>query len=338
EFDADEKFATPFVHADGATAHVFSSLNPKTVNRHFQWMADYQIDGAFIQRFGVLAARSTNNFRKAKADNQKLMLCRDAANKAQRNYALMYDLSGLHTEDFPRLIEDWKQLRRKMQLGTDPNDSSYLKVNGKPLVSIWGVGFSDDRKYGLQETEKFIRLLKHNPEWGGFSIMLGVPYNWRSLKGDAVDDEHLHKILALADVISPWAVGRYRSPEDVRRRVTQQLIDDRVWCQKKNIDYFPVVFPGFSWGNLYGEEESGIPRLGGRFFHEQFLAVRAAGIDTAYVAMFDEIDEATAVFKCTNDPPVGESKFGTYEGLPSDHYLWLCQEGRRVLRGELPAR
>jgi hypothetical protein len=36
--------------------------------------------------------------------------------------------------------------------------------------------------------------------------------------------------------------------------------------------------------------------------------------------MFDKVDEGTAIYKCTNDPPLGESKFVTYEGLPSDHY------------------
>ena len=63
-----------------------------------------------------------------------------------------------------------------------------------------------------------------------------------------------------------------------------------------------------------------------------------AGNDSAYIAMFDEIDEGTAIFKCTNDPPVGASAFGTYEGKPSDHYLWLCSEERRLLRGEIPNR
>ena len=39
--------------------------------------------------------------------------------------------------------------------------------------------------------------------------------------------------------------------------------------------------------------------------------------------------------KCTNDPPVGDSKFLTLEGLPSDHYLWLAGTGARLLRGEI---
>ena len=51
--------------------------------------------------------------------------------------------------------------------------------------------------------------------------------------------------------------------------------------------------------------------------------------------MFDEMDEGTAIFKCTNDPPVGESPFATFEGLPTDHYLWLTGMGGKLLRGEI---
>ena len=56
-----------------------------------------------------------------------------------------------------------------------------------------------------------------------------------------------------------------------------------------------------------------------------------------YVAMFDEVDEATAIFKCTNDvPSAGETQFVTYEGLPADFYLRLTGAGGKLLRGEIP--
>jgi len=340
DFDENEKFPTPFRHADGRVAHVFSSIHPKTVERHFQWMADYGIDGAFVQRFAVHGARQRRNYRSLKYENEKLKLCRDAAMRNGRSWVLMYDLSGIGDSDFDRLAEDWKQLRRRMQVGTDPNDSAYMHLEGKPLVAIWGVGFHDDRDYGLERTEWFLRLLKHNPEWGGMSLMVGVPYYWREQIRDATDDPRLHDVLRLADVISPWSVGRYRDTETESARIVEHQAKDLAWCRKHTIDYLPVLFPGFSWENLKGSESGGdgISRRGGRFFWDQFLATAAAGNRSAYLAMFDEIDEGTALFKCTNDPPVGESKFGTYGGLPSDHYLWLSGEGGRLLRGELPRR
>ena len=69
----------------------------------------------------------------------------------------------------------------------------------------------------------------------------------------------------------------------------------------------------------------------------KLAAAKSAGAEMIYVAMFDEVDEGTAIFKCTNDvPPDGESKFITYEGLPPDFYLKLTGAGAKMLRGELP--
>ena len=54
EYEDDEKYPAPgFAYPDGKPAHLFSSANPKTVDRHFQWMRQYGIDGVFLQRFVV---------------------------------------------------------------------------------------------------------------------------------------------------------------------------------------------------------------------------------------------------------------------------------------------
>lgn len=40
-----------------------------------------------------------------------------------------------------------------------------------------------------------------------------------------------------------------------------------------------------------------------------------------FIATFDEVNEATTIFKSTNEPlPSGGKRFLTYEGLLSDHY------------------
>lgn len=338
ELGQGERFATPFRHRDGRVAEVFSSVHPATVDRHFQWMDEYGIDGAFVQRFGTVVQGGLSSHELLRADNQKLLNCRDAANANGRAYALMYDLSGMKPGQFEELARDWKMLRTRMKLGQDENDRAYLYYHGKPLVAIWGVGFGDDREYSLKEVEWFIRLLKENPEWGGMSVMLGVPYYWREQESDATRDADLHRVLRLADVLSPWAVGRYDRVDFQSGRHVMHLLEDRKWCESAGVGYHPVVFPGFSWHNMTGEPLGKIPRRGGRFFWDQFVAVRAAGIESAYVAMFDEVDEGTAIFKVSHDPPVGEGfEFLTNDGLPPDHFLKLTGRGGQLLRGEIPA-
>jgi hypothetical protein len=54
--------------------------------------------------------------------------------------------------------------------------------------------------------------------------------------------------------------------------------------------------------------------------------------------MFDEIDEGTAIFKCTNELPVVDppGKLLGYESVPEDHYLWLTGKTGLLLRGKIP--
>ena len=80
-----------------------------------------------------------------------------------------------------------------------------------------------------------------------------------------------------------------------------------------------------------------IPRLKGQFLWTQLVQAKKAGATMVYQAMFDEVNEGTAIFKCSNNPPVGESEFVTYEGLPSDFYMKLAGHGARMLRGQVPA-
>lgn len=328
DLGAEERFPTGFNHADGRTAEVFSSFRQPTVLRHFQWMRDYGIDGAFVQRF----ITDLRDPRALRHNNVMLTHCREGANRFGRAYAVMYDLSGLGTDRIQEVKDDWRALRTRMRVTDDP---AYLRHRGRPLVAVWGVGFNDGRRYTVAECRSLVEFLRDD----GCAVMLGVPTGFRELNRDSVTDPALHDVLQQADVISPWTVGRYRNPEEAGNHGEKVWGPDLAWCAERKVDFLPVVFPGFSWFNMYGRQFDSIPRLKGRFLWSQFVAAKRAGTTMIYVAMFDEVDEGTAIFKCENDPPVSEgTKFLTFEGLPSDFYLRLTDAGARLLRGELPVQ
>ncbi|HUR45050.1 MAG TPA: glycoside hydrolase family 71/99-like protein, partial [Candidatus Saccharimonadales bacterium] len=334
ELPKSNRVATAFRHADGSVAEVFSSVQPSTVELHFQWMRDYGIDGVFLQRF----ATTTRDPRFRAGMDTVLQACRAAARDTKREWVLMYDLSGLQPGQTDSLMADWKYLQGKFQLTDATVNPAYMRHKGKPLVALWGLGFSD-RPPMLDEWEKLLRFFKEEASPGGCSVMVGVPTFWRTLKRDAISDPQLHKLIALADVVSPWTVGRFDSPKKVQEYADKTMSDDVAWCREHKLDFLPVAFPGFSWHNLMASRGqtaklNAIPRLGGRFLWSQFATYHKAGAQAFYIAMFDEMDEGTAIFKVRNDPPVGNSPFLAEPEVPGDHYLWLTGQAGRMLRSE----
>ena len=329
EYPEASRHQTEFKLADGSPATVFSSVEKTVVMKHFQWMREYGVDGAFIQRFANGLNRPDSKLHK----DIVLSHAREAANRNGRAYVVMYDLSGIAAGGTELIWEDWCELCEKMDI---TGDAAYLHHNGKPLVSIWGVGFEDykPRDYTVKECRQLVEKLKAD----GCSVMLGVPTGWRSLDRDSVDDPALHEVIKLADVVSPWTIGRYRDEKSLANHAENCLVPDVKWCRQHDLDYLPVVFPGFSWFNLRGDELNAIPREGGQFLWSQVVAAKESGARMIYVAMFDEVDEGTAIFKCTNDVPVGDGvTFLTYEGKEPDHYLRVTGTGRLMLRGKVAA-
>ena len=328
--------------ADGSTARFFSSTDESTVDLHFKWMQEYGLDGVFMQRF-FGAARP-----EARKRSFVLQHAMKAASKYRRAIGVMYDLSGLGAkgEDCSMLIDDWKYLVDSLRVTNQEGEQTYVFYNGKPLVTIWGVGFPD-RPYDIRNIrlERFMDFLKNDPEYGGCSVMLGVPTFWRDLNADCVHDPYLHELIKQADIILPWMVQRFTPLlHNDMDRYRDVILDDIAWCKENNIGYVPCVTPGFSWYNLSRhafkddvKPSGSIPRQGGRFYWQQISTAINAGATMLYVAMFDEVNEGTAIFKCTDNPPVGkEVKFVGMDGMPSDHYLWLTGEAAKMLRHEKP--
>mgnify|MGYP006886770666 CR=1 FL=1 len=321
----EKTYVSPFCFSDGNDARLFSSHDRSTVMLHFQWMKDYGIDGAFMQRF----VQTVKNPKGLRNYNDILMNARDAAERYERAFCVMYDLSGMNAEDTKVVMKDWDFLTT---IGEITSSCNYLHHNGKPLVAIWGIGFNDNRKYGFAEAEELVNFFHRK----GCSILLGVPTHWRALTMDTIHSDKLHKIIKETDIVHPWFVGRFNNETTGLQR--DIIHNDLEWCKAEGLDYMPVLYPGFSWYNLkdgVAAPLNQIPRHGGRFFWKQVVNALSEGAEMIYLAMFDEIDEGTAFFKCANIVPVGDSPFVTYEGLPSDHYLWLAGMAGKCLRKEV---
>lgn len=340
----EKTYPTGLKLADGSTARFFSSNDKSTVDLHFKWMQQYGLDGVFMQRF-FNAARPESRHR---GTTNVLRNALEAASKYKRAIGVMYDLSGLRAsgQDCSMLIDDWKYLVDSLQVTNQPGTKTYIHFNGKPLVTIWGVGFPD-RPYNIRNIglARFIDFLKNDPVYGGCSVMLGVPTFWRDLNSDCNPDPYLHELIQQADIVLPWMVQRF-SPllHNDQDRYRDVILDDIKWCKEHGVAYVPCVYPGFSWHNLSVHEfpddvkpSGSIPRQGGRFYWQLLSTAINAGAGMLYVAMFDEVNEGTAIFKVTDNPPVSNyAQFVNMDGKPSDQYLWLTGEAAKMLRGEKP--
>ena len=332
----EKTYITPFKHADGTPAYVFSSWDYSSVDLHFKWMQQYGIDGVFVQRFIAGLYRDKN---KLAGTDKVLNNALTASAKYNRAIAVMYDFSGMENSDYKTVIEDWKHLVDDLHVTNQGNKQTYLYHNGKPLVVLWGVGFGDGRAYTTKSVEKIMDFLQNDPVYGGCAIMLGIPTYWRDLSKDTDNDPHLHDVFKKADILNPWFVGRihYENYGEFYRRIQ----DDMAWCKQNNIDYAPVIYPGMSMHNMTIISRQapfeGRPRYKGNFFWKQIEGAITAGAQMLYVAMFDEVDEGTAITKVDKNPPVGASNFVKFEDdIPNDYYLYLTGFASKLLKKQVP--
>lgn len=339
-----QTYPTGLKLADGSTARFFNSSDESTVDLHFKWMNEYGLDGVFMQRF----FGNTKQLSQRSRTTVVLKHALKAASKYERAIAVMYDLSGLgaKAEDCSSIIEDWKYLVDSLRVTNQEGAQTYLFHHGKPLVTIWGVGFPD-RPYNIRNIglQRVIDFLKNDPVYGGCAVMLGVPTFWRELNSDCINDPYLHELIKQCDIVLPWMVQRFTPLlHNDMDRYRDVILNDIKWCKANNISYAPCVCPGFSWHNLSRFEfpddikpVGSIPRQGGRFYWHQMYTAMISGAEMIYVAMFDEVNEGTAIFKVTDNPPVSKvARFADMDGKPSDHYLWLTGEAARMLRREIP--
>lgn len=212
------------------------------------------------------------------------------------------------------------------------------------MLAIWGLGFTHTNATAAQAKQlmDYFRFLAPPKERVVF--MGGVPTHWRTRKGDARADPAWDKIYKTMDVVSPWTVGRYGSLAGADDHRAKNFAADKAALYPYSFSkYMPVIWPGFSWGNLKpGAKSNQIPRLGGAFFRRQAYNAMAAGANMLYIAMYDEVDEGTAMFKMaptkTQLPAQGTFVSLDADGcqLPADWYLKLAGAATRSMEKKSP--
>jgi hypothetical protein len=339
EYGPDELYRSDLKLPNGKWANVFSSYNRKTVARHVRWAAQYGIDGFFVHRFanelkwpGILGHR-----------NQVIRHIKEGSEAYGRTFAVMYDLSGSNPDLVVRdIVRDWNSLVDEVGI---LNGDRYLRHKGKPVLGIWGIGFNQVNVEVPQIRELIQWLTKDAPEAYRVTLMGGVPEQWRTLDGNSKKDRGWEKIYRSLDIISPWTVGRYSNSSKARDFMEFVAEEDFAETRRLGIDYLPVVFPGFSRTNLAGKVYplNQIRRNGGEFWWTQAIEFKRAGAKMLYGAMFDELDNGTAMFKlapsAAHVPTEGPLLTLDADGkkLPSDWYLRVARETGRMLRGEIKA-
>ena len=317
EYTVDEKYAVPgWTHTDGKQAFLFSSANKKTVLRHFQWMESYGIDGVAVQRFvvGLKKNHPVESFRIPG-------YAREAANRTGRTYFIMYDMSSYTPNQLADFIsDDWRYLVDVMNI---TSDDRYLHHEGKPIVGIFGF-FSE--RFSSTIADQVLDIFQQGGQYGAFVVGSGEWW-WRTDNASGWPN-----VFKRMDAWIPWNVGNI----DGNYATTNFWSADKSEMESSGVLYMPLVYPGSSWDNLMNQSPgtTNISRLQGDFLWRQFRVAKNIDAQTVYVAMFDEIDEATSIFKVTNNIPVNHY-FLTLEGLPSDFYLLMTGLGTSIINGSV---
>ncbi|MEV8540200.1 discoidin domain-containing protein [Streptomyces sp. NPDC051572] len=299
---------------NGQPAKLFSSYDQQTVNTHFLWMQQNNIDTAALQRFNPTGGEGPT--RDAMATK-----VRAAAESYGRKFYVMYDVSNW-TNMQSEIKTDWTN---KMSAHTA--SSAYAKQNGKPVVCIWGFGFNDpNHPFTPDACLDVVNWFKNQ----GCYVIGGVPREWRT--GTGGSQPGFSGVYHAFNMISPWMVGAIGNVTEADNAYTTYTVPDQADCNANGIDFQPCVLPG---------DVSGRQRAHGDFMWRQFYNMVRAGVQGIYISMFDEFNEGNQIAKTaetqawvpTNSGFLALDEDGT--ACSSDYYLRLTGDGGRMLKGQL---
>ncbi|HKJ78315.1 MAG TPA: hypothetical protein VKA10_02220, partial [Prolixibacteraceae bacterium] len=186
---------------NGEPSEVFTSA--EVIDVHFEWMKTYGIDGIALQRFIGDTPYPINS-----SAQSKLMKVKNAAEKNERIFYICYDMSSGNDENawVESIKFDWVyNIEQTNNLTSSP---AYATVDGKPVVQVWGPGFTS-RVGNAAGTIELINFLKSR----GCYVIGGVPTHWRKEERDS--KPNFMDAYKTYDMVSPWTPGRYRGINEV---------------------------------------------------------------------------------------------------------------------------
>jgi hypothetical protein len=343
EYPPDSLCETDLRRPDGRRISLYSAQHFGAVDLHFRWMAEHGIDGAAVQRFIV---NTTQPQARARADH---LLANEvaAAEHHGRVFYVTYDVSGSNPATVTQDIErDWRHLTVDLHVTAS---SQYLHEHGKPVLELWGFGFLDRPGSPKEVSELQEHLKRGQDALEAVTLIGGVPPEWRTLEGSSKRERAWAAVYRQFDILSPWSTGRFHDESGAAEFIARRVVPDLEETHRLGIGYLPVVFPGFSWSNLSRLDHdraapaNQIPRDCGRLEWSEIRQLLAAHVNMLYVAMFDEVDEGTAVFKLESraaNLPVGAAVLSlAADGctVPPDRYLDLTGAAGPLMRSGHPA-
>jgi len=305
--DYDKEALSPTAFADlgnGEPSEVFTSA--LAIDTHFDWMKETGIDGIAVQRF-----IGDSPYPIMKSSSSHLIKIKNAAERNKKIFYICYDMSSGKDEDawVQSIKFDW--VYNVEQTNELTQSSAYATVNNKPVVQVWGPGFTS-RVGNATGAIELIEFLQSR----GCYVIGGVPTNWRKEEKDS--KPNFINAYKAYDMVSPWTPGRYKGINEVDNFKNNYLVPDKSFCDANGMDYMPVLFPGFAWSTWNNGTPNHIPREQGNFMWRQAYNIKNTGCSEMYFAMFDEYDEGTAIMKAATD----------WSMIPTDYYfLTLSADG-----------
>ncbi len=329
EYDPENLYPTQMVYPSGDIARVYSSHDYSTIDLHVKWMKEYGIGGCVVQRF----TNSIDSPSKLEQGDKKLRDIMSACEKYGVKFWLMHDAGGGDAEEYDRITNDWIHLVEDLDILQSP---AYTYQDGLPVYGLWGIGVNS-RDWTPETVNAIADFYQSGPAEYRAYIMGGISSgNWRSLTDWLPVYERL-------DMVSPWRTIFYGGGPGSQSNI-DRMHADKDWCDARGVDYNPVISPGASTLHLRDSDDmyNWTPREGGHFIWNQLYQVRKMGSPFVYVAMFDEVDEGTAMYKMAETPaelPVGAQQVPlNIDGyrLPDDWYLRVGREMQKMMDGTLP--